>query len=352
MSAPREIVRDALTFAGPSRLPRDLWTLPWADTHHPETVAEIRRRWPSDFVSVPWFYRPSVRAQGDPYAEGTCVDAWGCEFVNIQAGLIGEVRRPILADWADAEGWEPPVEQLPTGEAEVSQAIEEIYRACAAEAAGEARYVFANICPQPWERYQFLRGTQNAMVDVLMPELGFGELMRRIHEFNLRELELWCRTDVDAIRMADDWGAQTSLLISPELWRALFAPLYTEYSELAHAHGKAVFLHSDGFIQDIVPDLIELGIDALNSQLFCMDLAELARVGRGKLTFWGEIDRQSVLPDADVGRTRAAVREVAGHLYDPTGGVIAQFEFGAGANPEAALAVFDEWEKVKRRTAS
>ena len=268
--------------------------------------------------------------------------------MNIQAGLIGEVRNPPLADVTEMVGWEPPYEQLPDGEVEVARAIEEINRACAEEAAGQARYVFANICPQPWERYQFLRGTQNALVDVLMPELDLNDLLRWIHEFYLHELELWCRTDVDAIRMADDWGAQRSLLIDPVLWRELFKPLYTEYSELAHAHGKTVFLHSDGFIQDIVPDLIDLGIDALNSQLFCMDLAELARIGRGRLTFWGEIDRQSVLPDPDVGRTRAAVREVAKHLYDPAGGVIAQFEFGAGANPEAALAVFDEWEKVER----
>ena len=76
-------------------------------------------------------------------------------------------------------------------------------------------------------------------------------------------------------------------------------------------------------------------------------MAELARSAKGKITFWGEIDRQSVLPSPDPEDARRAVREVARHLYDPAGGIVAQFEFGAGANPETALAVFDEWDRVQ-----
>ena len=48
----------------------------------------------------------------------------------------------------------------------------------------------------------------------------------------------------------------------------------------------------------------------------------------------------------DVGVGRNAVRKVAKHLYDPAGGIIAQFEFGLGANPETAKAILDEWLHV------
>jgi hypothetical protein len=79
-----------------------------------------------------------------------------------------------------------------------------------------------------------------------------------------------------------------------------------------------------------------------------MDMAHLEKTARGKITFWGEIDRQHVLADKNSQAGRDAVRKVAAHLYDPTGGIIAQLEFGAGACPETVWAVYDEWEKVQQ----
>ena len=64
-----------------------------------------------------------------------------------------------------------------------------------------------------------------------------------------------------------------------------------------------------------------------------------------QMTFWGEIDRQHVLPAENPEVGRKAVREYCRHFYDSAGGMIAQFEFGAGANPATALALFDEWDK-------
>ena len=126
----------------------------------------------------------------------------------------------------------------------------------------------------------------------------------------------------------------------------MFKPLYKEYCDLVHSYGKFIFMHSDGFIHDIYPDLIEVGVDALNSQLFCMDIEFLKETAKGKITFWGEIDRQHVLPSNNPQDGRDAVRKVAEHLYDPAGGIIAQLEFGLGANPDTVIAVFEEWEKI------
>ena len=114
-------------------------------------------------------------------------------------------------------------------------------------------------------------------------------------------------------------------LISPcNGWR-FFKPLYKDYCDIAKAHGKKVFMHSDGYIFDIYPDLIEIGVDA-DTESFCMDIAEIGPRFKGKITFWGEIDRQHILPSPNAQDGRDAVRKVAQHLYDPSGGVIAQFE--------------------------
>ncbi len=71
--------------------------------------------------------------------------------------------------------------------------------------------------------------------------------------------------------------------------------------EIAHAAGKKLFMHSDGHILAIYPDLVEIGIDAVNSQIFCMGVEKLAPFA-GRITFWGEIDRQHLLAHATPGR--------------------------------------------------
>jgi uroporphyrinogen decarboxylase len=339
--SPRELVTRCLRFQRPERIPRDLWILPWAELHHPAELGRILRRFPPDIIQAPTVCSSSPRIRGDAYTPGEYTDEWGCTFVNIQAGAIGEVREPILSDISRWKDVRPPYEILPS---KVQEGMDQVNRFCATT----DRFVLGDCCPRPWERYQFLRGSANALMDFAAPEDEVFRLLEAIHGYYLKELEFWVSSDVDAVKFMDDWGAQRQLLISPGRWREVFKPLYREYCALAHAHGKFIFMHSDGHISDIFPDLVEIGVDAVNSQLFCMDLGALARSVRGKITFWGEIDRQGVLPSRDPETGRAAVREVARHLYDPSGGVIAQLEFGLAANPATVEGVFEEWEKVPR----
>ena len=165
-----------------------------------------------------------------------------------------------------------------------------------------------------------------------------------VHDYYCRLLTAWAETDVDGLWHMDDWGAQQSLLISPELWVKLFRPLYRDYIDIAHDHGKKVFMHSDGYIIEIISHLIDLGLDALNSQIFCMGVENLKQF-RGKLTFWGEIDRQHLLPEGTTRDIEAAVRRVRENLWQ-NGGCIAQCEFGPGARPENVYTVFKAWEST------
>ncbi|MCP4401105.1 MAG: methyltransferase [bacterium] len=336
----RELVVKSLTFEHPERMPRDMWTLPWALNHFPTKVKEILERFPGDFVEANSIYHKSLREKGDPYAIGLYRDEWGCEFTSIQAGVIGEVKTPLVKELEDFRMVKPPYEILPNNDVGTR---DEVNRFCA----GTDKFVKARCCPRPWERYQFIRGAENSLLDLGMLRQETRELLKLIHEFYLKELEFWVSTNVDGIMFMDDWGTQNRLLISPRIWQELFKPLYKEYCELAHAHGKFTFMHSDGNISSIYEDLIEIGVDALNSQLFCMDMENLAKCAKGRVTFWGEIDRQHVLPSSDRQKGRDAVRKVAHHFYDLSGGIIAQFELGAGANPATAMAIFEEWEHVQ-----
>ena len=155
---------------------------------------------------------------------------------------------------------------------------------------------------------------------------------------------MWAETDVDGVEFMDDWGSQTSLLIAPELWREVFRPLYREYCQILHAKDKWVFFHSDGNISDIFGDLVEIGVDAVNSQLFCMDMDRLAQQFRGQVTFWGEIDRQRLLPFGTSREVRAAVDRVRTALDFGRGGLIAQCEWGLDVPFDNIAAVYDAWQ--------
>jgi hypothetical protein len=307
--------------------------------HYPEEKEALHRDWEFDIGHAPQPYRPSSREQGDRHEVGTYVDEWGCVFESVQAGIMGEVKAPILADLSRVDSFEAPYEILPDDR---DAARDEVNRHCAAS----DRFVLAGCNPRPWERLQFLHGTTESMMDLMTPGSGIEDLLAKIHQFYMAELEFWLSTDVDGVRFMDDWGMQNSLLIPPPMWRDVFKPLYRDYCEAIHGAGKLAFMHSDGCIEQIYEDLVEVGVDAMNSQLFTMDLADLARRVKGKITFWGEIDRQHVLPADDPQVAREAVRHVAEHLYDPAGGIIAQCEFGPGARPENVRAVFEEWDAI------
>ena len=337
---PRENMRRCLEFATPERIPLDLWTLPWAEKRYPKELAALRADYPGDIVIAPVAGKPSPLKQGDPYMVGKAIDDWGCVFTNIQEGVHGEVKFPRLTGVnPDPKAIRPPVENIP---ADVVEARDRVNRFCGST----EQFVFAQSLPRPWERYQFLRGTENSLADVMTPDEGMMACLEVIHSHYLRELEFWVTTDVDAVFFMDDWGSQQQLLIPPPVWREWFKPLYRDYCALAHAHGKYAFMHSDGHIAAVLDDLVEVGVDALNAQLFVMDMADLAEQGKGRITFWGEIDRQHVLTSSDPQKGREAVRKVAKYLYDPHGGLIAQLEFGPGGCPSTVRAVYEEWGKV------
>ena len=330
----RELVRRTLEFDSPPAVPRQVWILPWAEERYPETVATLRAEYPDDVVSAPAVYRSQVPSVGDRYRKGVYIDEWGCRFENVHGGVIGVVKEPLIRDWQDLENFAVP-------DAVLGVDVEAVDAFCRRT----EQFVLAGTLVRPFERLCFLRTYDQALVDLAQQPPGLFDLLRRIHDLYLREVEVWARTRVDAISLMDDWGTQRGMMVAPDLWRRIFKPLYREYVQVARRYGKSVFMHSDGYIIDIVPDLIEIGVNALNSQVACMGAAELGRRFAGRITFWGEIDRQDLLSRGSTDRIRRAVHEMRNALF-ANGGVIAQCEFGPGARPENVLEVFRTWQQL------
>lgn len=328
----RERVTRALRFQNPDRVPRNLWTLPGVAMFRQTELAAFQERFPDDFAGAPIRYGASARAEGIPNVVGTYTDEWGCIWQVGEPGVIGEVKTPPLEDWSALAAFDAPWELLDNAD------LSAVNPFCA-----ETDKFVSTMIGHPFERMQYLRGSQALYMDLAYGVDEVLKLRDLVHSFNMRRLELICATDVDAVSVNDDWGAQFRLLIAPDLWRELFKPLYADYARAAHEAGKFFFMHSDGHISAIYPDLIEIGVDALNSQLFCMDIEELGRLYKGQITFWGEIDRQNILPFGTPADARAAVHRVRTALDDRAGGVIAQCEWGNDVSAESITAVFEAW---------
>lgn len=332
---PRERVRRTLDHLPVDRAPRDLWALPGVTTRRRDELTAFYQRFPCDFAGPHARYGASHRARGAASEVGEYVDEWGSLWRVLEYGVIGEVIEPPLADWAALADYQPPWELL--DEADFSR----VDASCAAT----DHYVRAGTYTRPWERLQFLRGSEQAFLDLAWGEPKVWTVLEMIHEFSLREMNQWAATDVDGIGFMDDWGTQTALLIAPDMWRDIFKPMYRDYCAVIREAGKDVWFHSDGHITAIYPDLIEIGVTAQNSQLFCMDIEALGEAHRGQITFWGEIDRQRLLPFGTPDECRAAVQRVRRALDHGSGGVIAQCEWGKHDPAANVWAVFEEWER-------
>ena len=343
----RDLVKATLEFDSPKKMPRDVWILPWAQVHHPEQVKQVEQNFPNDIIKAPTTCYKSIpkavfdayEPNGAAYSIGTFTDPWGCIFENRQRGVIGEVREPLLQAWSEVDQVRIPEEFLNVDTDEVNGFCKrsEKFILGPSLAGGDL--------PRPFERLQFIRKTENLYMDLVDQPEEFSILLNRMHQFYIKVLELWAKTGVDGLWFMDDWGSQNALLVSPELWRKLFKPLYRDYVEIAHQAGKYMFFHSDGYILDIFPDLIEVGVDAINSQIFCMGVENLGKQFAGQITFWGEIDRQYILPRGSAEEVVDAVKLVQDCLYR-NGGVIAQCEFGAGPKPENVHLVFETWDNI------
>lgn len=157
-----------------------------------------------------------------------------------------------------------------------------------------------------------LRGFEALLMDMMMNPDFASYLLDRVAELSFSNYYFLAECGVDIVMLGDDVGMQDRMLISPEMWRQWFKPRYAELiSNLKSINPETlIFYHSDGNIEAIIPELIEIGIEILNPvQPECMDPASIKMRYGDRLAFWGTIGTQSTLPFGTPDEVRAVVRE-------------------------------------------
>ena len=175
---------------------------------------------------------------------------------------------------------------------------------------------------------QILRGFEDWYVDVLLSPHVIGALMDAILEVQMAiiadALNL-VGDQVDIVYTADDLGGQRGPLISPELYRRLCKPRHLRLLDSIRSRTSApLLLHCCGSVYDLLPDLIDLGVNVLNPVQVGADKMDTARLKRefgDRIAFWGGIDSQWVLPYGTVGELEQEVKRRIADLA-PGGGYV------------------------------
>ena len=174
---------------------------------------------------------------------------------------------------------------------------------------GQEYFIAPNLGFALFERAWSLRGLEQFLMDMALDRGFANKLLERITEIQLVLIQRYLELGVDGGYFGDDYGAQKGLIMSPETWRQLFRPHLERLFAPFREKGLPVIMHSDGQIQKIIPDLLEIGLTALNPvQPEVLDHAWLAENFGGKLAFYGGISTQTVLPGGSPEQVREAVR--------------------------------------------
>ena len=194
-----------------------------------------------------------------------------------------------------------------------------------------------------YERAWTLAGMENVLL-AMMEDPGFVDnLLDRIVEFNLALIEKACTFSIDAMMFGDDWGQQRGLLMGPAAWRRFIKPRIARMYAAVKAHGRRVFIHSCGKVDELFPELIEAGLDVFNPfQPEVIDVYEAKRLHGERLSFYGGISTQRTLPYGtttdvkdEVKRLLATIGKDGGYIASPA------HDVPRDAKPENVAAMVD-----------
>jgi len=162
---------------------------------------------------------------------------------------------------------------------------------------GKEYFILSNQGFCLFEKAHCLQGFEKTLIDLTLHRKFIEELLDIILEYQIAVAKKFVEIGVDGGYTGDDFGGQNGLLFSPKIWREVFKPRYKKLWDVFKEAGLPVFHHSCGDIREILPDMIEIGLDVLNPvQPQAMPIKELSNKYGKNLTFWGGISVQKTLP--------------------------------------------------------
>ncbi|MDD5454679.1 MAG: uroporphyrinogen decarboxylase family protein [Candidatus Ratteibacteria bacterium] len=310
----KERVGKAILFDGPDRIPVEL-PFPWG----------------SDFL---W-----LNADPDPlfkpkiFTETKWEDEWGCVWEKLSSDkTMGQVKFYPLSSYDNLKNYKFPDYKSPSRYISAKDAIAKNKPARQDLAGGDEKFVLAGIPLSFIHRLEYLRGHEAAWTDPFLYPKQFEIMMDKLTEVAMDAIDNFAQIGVDGIISADDWGFQDRLMVSPNAWHKFWKPRYKKVYHFAHEKGLLTFLHSCGYIIDIIGGLIEAGLNVIQmDQQENMAVEKLSELFGGKICFWCPVDIQNTMINGSV----EDVKNYAKKLIDSFGKFNGGFMAKTYPSPEA-----------------
>ena len=242
----------------------------------------------------------------DPY--GTGPDAWGVMWTNqgpnpmIDGNTVAKDFR-LFEDVAD---WKKYVKFPKFSKFVLKMIFKNMQKGMGVNR--DEHVVSCLLLSGAFERVNQMVGFENALCAFYECPDEMKELLNAIADYKIKCIELAHKTlKPDVIHMHDDWGTNDNMFFSPDIWREFIKPIEKRYADKIHELGMIYIHHSCGHIEQIIPDLVEIGVDAINPMMISNDLDTLMEKYGDKITFCGGIDSQTMEIEAT---PEAVTREV------------------------------------------
>lgn len=312
----------AVRFKSPEKMPVNVDILPAAWIAHREKLHKIAWEY-TDVTRVPdpdtWNKYDYVPRR---YRKGTLTDEWGCVWTNEREGLDSICTGHPLIKRKDVMDLVPPAETA------------QIYHG----------FFF--------QKLMDLRGFEGLMLDFAEEPAELQLLIEAVYRYVLRQVdERKYYAKHNLAFFGDDLGTQTGTFISPRMMRKWIIPFYTQIYRNTRMRGKLIFMHSDGRITDIIPDLIGAGVDILNVQggmvNFPARIAEVMdRPPKNRICIDYGLDRQQMYTEGYEPLAEVAVARE--HLADDSGGLWLRAEIGPDVPLENARRIFEALRNCRK----
>lgn len=306
----------AVKYDYPEKLPVSIGILPAMWRKYPDEIREITARFPDLFGNLSQVYDYNMYTPSS-YHVGKFKDEWDCEWENIHEGMESYVTGHPLPSLENIREYKIPENRdgrLPHG------------------------FMYLRITD--------LMGFENAMMEFAAESEEIQILIDKICEYNCYQVEAVVDKVGEMMYFGDDLGMQKGLAIGPEKWRKYLKPAFKKIYDIVKRKRKLVYMHTDGMIYEIMPDLAEIGVDMINPQYRANGLDNLERVCKGKIPIMLDLDRQ-MFPFATPEQARDHVRECVERLYLPEGGLGLCLELGPDVPLDTAEALIESVQKYR-----
>ncbi len=305
--------------------------------HHPQLFPDFEKG-RRDYEN--YEFRPQARAGED------FVDNYGCVWHGEVNGIVGIVEGHPLESWDAFEDFQmpDPETQLPMGPVDWDATRERMRRlkeqGALRSAGTEHGFLFL--------RLYYLRGFENLMMDMATGEPRLQQLIDMIVEYTEYQVHQYLDMDIDVFGFAEDLGAQDASVMGPRMFERWIAPAYRRLITPCRERGVQVHNHSDGYVMDIVDQLMDVGMTIFNIQDLVNGIDDIARELKGRVCIDIDVDRQSVVPYGTPQEIHELIEYEVRTLGSPQGGLMMTIGIYPPTPPENIDAALTAMEKFQR----